>query len=87
VNSTEIHARLYRIGLEQETLMRRIEEAAFQVREAATASDVSAGSFALLNRGLMLEKVAVIAADGVAARRLLQELSIEKKRLEGGLNE
>jgi hypothetical protein len=82
VNTTEIHARLYRIGREQDEAQRRIETAAHQVREAARSSDVSAGPFALLNMGLMLEKVAVIAAEGVAARRQLQELSEEQKRLE-----
>lgn len=85
MNTSEAQARLYRISREQEELLSKIEDAAHQVREAARSSDVAAGPYALLNMGLMLEKVAVIAADGAAARRKLLDLTEEQKRLEGTL--
>ena len=85
MNTSETEARLYRISREQESLQRIIETAANQVREAARSSDVAAGPYSLLNMGLMLEKVAVIATDGAAARRRLLELVDEQKRLEGML--
>ena len=85
MNTSETEARLYRISREQDELRGKIEDAAYQVREAARSSDVAAGPYSLLNMGLMLEKVAVIAADGAAARRRLLALADEQKRLEGML--
>lgn len=83
MNSIEMQARLYQIGREQDTAKQQIETAAGQVLEAALSSDVTAGPYRLLNMGLMLERVALIAADGAAARRTLIELTDEQKRLEG----
>jgi hydrogenase maturation factor len=85
MNTTEIQSRLFEIGREEQAAMKAIEQAAREVREAANTSNVSAGDYALLNAGLMLEKVAVVAACGVDARRRLTLLLDERKQLEGML--
>lgn len=85
MNTTEIQSRLFEIGREEQKAMLAVEQAALAVREAANAHDVAAGPYRLLNMGLMLEKVAVVAADGVDARRKLARLVDEKKRLEAML--
>ena len=85
MNTTEIQSRLFEIGREEQAAMCAIEQAAVVVREAVNSRDVAVGDYALLNAGLMLEKVAIVAADGVAARKRLAALVDEKKRLEAML--
>ncbi|HWO57684.1 MAG TPA: hypothetical protein VNN55_08980 [bacterium] len=86
MNTDQAKARMYDLERHMRALAPVIIGAARRVREAALAhASVTAPDFEALNAGLLLDQVALIAAEGVRARDELKALSAERERLKAYL--
>ncbi len=87
MNSTEIKARLYEIDRETQKLIEMILKVSKLIKEEVNSNDIISDDFEILNAGLMIEKVYLLAEKGLLAKENIKRLSDEKKRLEMLLNE
>jgi len=82
VNATEAKARLFDIERESRAHLETLRQAARLAREAVLENaSLSAPDFEIYNAGLMLDKVALLAAQGIRARDCLRQLAAERDRL------
>ena len=87
MNTTEIKARLYDIDREIPKQIEHILNIARLIKEEVNRKDVMSGDFEILNVGIMIEKVYLLAEKGLSAKEDLKRLTEEKKRLETLLRE
>jgi hypothetical protein len=82
MSPTEAKARLFEIEQESRGHLDTLTKAARLVREAVLENTgISAPDFETYNAGLMLDKVALLAAQGIRARDALRALAAERDRL------